>query len=379
MIAGLDEYGAGKAKTIPGSRHRTSRTIVFRLTQPTGDFLTAWPCRPQGRSRPRSRSASRARPAITAATIVSTGPYMLAGADELDASSCTTLEPIRLRRSDTADARTQPELRRGDRLEGGAREPAGRVPVPVNTNLDDIMDRVAAGELEDVLATSRRSGSASTPRPGAAQVPASEPGDVTAGWDEPHPATVRRHPRAQSDELGHGQGGDVQAWGGPLDGKVANHIVPDTMFSDGLAEFAPYKTPGDRGNVAKAKAAMKGSKYDTNGDGTCSAPACKNVLLLTDTLDVDPKLVPVVQASAAKIGITFAVRAVAGPIPLLQTPSKNIPITEVTGWGKDYATRSTSSRRSTTSSSILPNGQLELVARRDWTPAKAQAIGIRGR
>ena len=75
----------------------------------------------------------------------------------------------------------------------------------------------------------------------------------------------------------------VQAWGGPLIGKVANHIIPDAMFGNQLAEFAPYKTPGDRGSVAKAKAAMKGSKYDTKGDGTCSAPECKNVLLITDT------------------------------------------------------------------------------------------------
>src|SRR5205085_10507744 len=50
----------------------------------------------------------------------------------------------------------------------------------------------------------------------------------------------------------------VQAWGGPTIGKVANHIVPDTLFNNQLAEYAPYKTPGDRGSLAKAKAAMKG-------------------------------------------------------------------------------------------------------------------------
>ena len=56
----------------------------------------------------------------------------------------------------------------------------------------------------------------------------------------------------------------VQAWGGPLIGEVANHIIPDTLLNNLLAEYAPYKTPGDRGSVAKAKAAMKGSKYDTD-------------------------------------------------------------------------------------------------------------------
>jgi len=54
-----------------------------------------------------------------------------------------------------------------------------------------------------------------------------------------------------------------QTWGGPTVGTIANHIVPDTLFNFRLQEFTPYKTAGDHGNVAKAKAAMKGSKYST--------------------------------------------------------------------------------------------------------------------
>ena len=100
----------------------------------------------------------------------------------------------------------------------------------------------------------------------------------------------------------------IQAWGGPTIGVVANHIVPDTIFNNQLAEYKPYGTPGDHGSVAKAKAAMKGSKYDTKGDGTCSASACKNVLLVADTREVDTKMIPVVEADAKKIGITFKVR-----------------------------------------------------------------------
>src|SRR5581483_7238124 len=78
-------------------------------------------------------------------------------------------------------------------------------------------------------------------------------------------------------------------------------------------------------------------KYDTKGDGTCSAPACKNVLLLADTRLVDTKLVPVLKADAAKIGITFNVRTINGAYPTLQTTAKNIPISDRPGWGKDYA------------------------------------------
>jgi hypothetical protein len=48
-------------------------------------------------------------------------------------------------------------------------------------------------------------------------------------------------------------------------------------------------------------------------------------------------MVPVIQQSAEKIGITFTVRAVEGAYPAIQTPSRNIPIAERPGWGKDYA------------------------------------------
>ena len=65
----------------------------------------------------------------------------------------------------------------------------------------------------------------------------------------------------------------VQAWGGPTIGQVANHIVPDTLFNNQLAEYKPYKTAGDTGSLAKAKAAMKGSKYDTERQRHLLAPA----------------------------------------------------------------------------------------------------------
>ena len=35
----------------------------------------------------------------------------------------------------------------------------------------------------------------------------------------------------------------------------------DSMFNNELAEYDPYETPDDHGDLAKAKAAMKGSKY----------------------------------------------------------------------------------------------------------------------
>src|SRR5207237_10308962 len=109
----------------------------------------------------------------------------------------------------------------------------------------------------------------------------------------------------------------VQAWGDPVIGDVANHIVPHSMFNNQLAEYKPYRTDGNLGSTDKAKKALKGSKYDTKGDGTCSASACKNVLLVADTRGVDEKMLPVLQADAAKIGISFKVRTIKGAYPTL--------------------------------------------------------------
>jgi ABC-type oligopeptide transport system substrate-binding subunit len=158
---------------------------------------------------------------------------------------------------------------------------------------------------------------------------------------------------------------------------VANHIVPDSMFNNQLADYKPYGTPGDHGNLAKAKAAMKGSKYDTSGNGMCSASACKNVLLVADTREVDTKMLPVVQADAAKIGITFKVRNVKGAYPTLQTPSNNVPISERPGWGKDYASASTFFIPLMASYDIIKNGNpnYSLVG---LTPAIAKKVGVKG-
>jgi peptide/nickel transport system substrate-binding protein len=129
----------------------------------------------------------------------------------------------------------------------------------------------------------------------------------------------------------------LQAYGGPTAGTIATHIAPDTLFNNQLTKYDPYRTPGEHGSVAKAKAAMIGSRYDTAHTGLCSAPKCKNVLLLADAHAVDANLVAVIEQSAAKIGITFTVRTVNGAYPFVATPSRNIPISEFPSWGKDYA------------------------------------------
>ena len=120
---------------------------------------------------------------------------------------------------------------------------------------------------------------------------------------------------------------------------MANHIVPDSIFNNQLADYKPYGTPGDHGSLSKAQAALKGSKYDTKGNGMCTASACKNILLVADTRQVDTKMLPVLQANAKKIGITFKVRTVKGAYPTLQTPKNNVADLRAAGLGQGLRVR----------------------------------------
>jgi ABC-type transport system substrate-binding protein len=253
---------------------------------------------------------------------VSTGPYMIEGADKLDPSSCKTLKPI-----SGFDGRTRLTLVRNPSYDPKTDSKAAREALPdrfeftIDPNVTDIVARIAAGELEDVNSSTippqtLRRYSQSLDLRKYLHLNFGDLADyLTMNLTQPpfDDVHVRRAMNWVMDKAAL-----VQAWGGPVMGKVANHIAPDTLFANQLAEYAPYKTPGDRGSVAKAKAAMKGSKYDTKGDGTCSASACKHVLLLADTHAVDEKLTQVIQEAAAKIGITFTVRQVTGAYPVLQ-------------------------------------------------------------
>jgi len=95
--------------------------------------------------------------------------------------------------------------------------------------------------------------------------------------------------------------------GGTVQGSSATHIVPNVMAA-GLRGDDPYATPGGGGSVAKAKAEMMQSMYDTNHDGMCDTSACQNVLTVIDQTDPLPKEAALVQQNVASIGITLHIQ-----------------------------------------------------------------------
>jgi peptide/nickel transport system substrate-binding protein len=388
VIKGWSAYAAGKAKTISGISTPNASTIIFHLTAPTGDFNYRMSMPATGPQPKEVAGCFQGFPGVYGDDLIATGPYMIEGIDKIDISSCAKLVSSKGKPLEPAsgyDGVSNLTLVRNPNYNAKTDSPAARQNLPdefqftVDANADDILNKVGAGELDDEISsipsqTLEKYATTSSLK----QYLHSDSGDRT--WyltmNLTQPPFDDLHVRQAMNWI-MDKAALVQAWGGPTIGKVANHIVPDTLFNNQLAEYAPYKTPGDHGSLAKAEAAMKGSKYDTSNNGMCDAAACKNVLLLADAREVDTKMLPVITADAAKIGITFTVRTIKGAYPTIQTPSKNIPIAERPGWGKDYADALTFFTPLFDGRTIIPSGNTNysLVG---ITPAQCKTLKVSG-
>ena len=359
VIKGFDAYGAGKAKTISGIQTPNNQTIVFTLTHPAGDFLYRMSMPATTPIPVELAKCFEGQAGRYGRDLVSTAGYMIKGMDKVDISSCSNVKP-----ASGFDGQTVLDLVRNPNYDPKTDSRAARENFPdevqfiVDSSAVDIYNKIEAGQFD--LATSsippsvlRRYSTTPSLRSQYHQ----NSGDRTwyvmlnltqAPFDDIH---VRKAMNWIIDKPGL-----IKAWGGPTYGKVANHVVPDTLFNNQLAEFAPYKTPGDHGSVAKAKAAMKGSRYSKGNDGMCDVSACKNVLLLADTRAVDPGMIATIEQDAKQIGISFKVRQINGAYPTLQTPARDIAISERPGWGKDYADALTFFTPLFDGRTIIPNG-----------------------
>jgi peptide/nickel transport system substrate-binding protein len=381
VIEGMQEFtDAGgltkKGNEISGIETPDDRTIVFNLTQPIGDFDFRV-AMPAAGPIPEEVAGCFTKAGEYGRFVISSGPYMIEGSDQLDASSCRTLRPLpgfnpnrhlMLVRNPDYDQATD-EWRKNyvDRLE-----------LTLNTNAEDIFNRIRNGTVEAEIAgippDVAREYTQNDELKDRLKV---ESGDRTwyltmnltqPPFDDIH---VRKAVNWITDKEGL-----RRAWGGSSAGEIGHHIVPDTMFNNDLEDYQPYKTEGDAGNLDEAKAEMMQSKYDSNQDGVCDAPECNNVLHVTRNTDIWVNMEPVIEQALAKIGIKLVSREFEDSYTVIQTVKRAVPISSTPGWGKDYADPSTfmvlfDSR------SILPEGNVNysLVG---LTPEQAADIGAKG-
>ncbi len=343
-IKGFDDYGAGKADSISGLATPDDKTLVITLTQPAGDlpFRMAMPA-----SAPIPPNGDKVLGAADGHTkdygrfLMSTGPYMVAGSDQIDfsqpakdqtpSSGYVPGKSLQLVRNPSYDPSTD-----------GLR-PA--YPDAITTSIggdnNDLYNKVLSGELDmvdDGIVPPQVLRQYSTD-PSLQQYLHIYPSDAVRylSFNLAEPPFDDIHIR-KAVNLAIDKAGMRQLRGGESVGEIAGHIMVDSLENNLLKDYNPYSTPNDAGDVNAAMAEIKQSKYDTNGDGVCDADVCKNVLAVTDEADPYPKQAALIQQNLEPLGITLDVKSFERTTMYTKCndPASHVAFCLAPGWGKDY-------------------------------------------
>jgi peptide/nickel transport system substrate-binding protein len=377
VIKGMTGQAAHPAP-VSGISTPDPHTIVFHLTKPTGDFLDRL-AMPATAPIPHEVARCFTRAGDYGRDVISSGPYMIQGEQNLHFGTCSALHPIAgfvparkmvLVRNPNYDPTTDSPQIRHNYVDG--------VSIVIDTNTNDIFEKIKTGQLDGSLASS-------PPRP-LIKAYLSDPsrrkflhenaGDrtwyvtmnlLTPPFDS---VFVRRAVNWVLNKRSF-----LQSWGGHPGGDIAKSVFPPTVLP-GIANYDPYATPNEAGSIAKAKAAMKQSPYDHNHDGVCDSSVCRDVLFLTRTTPPQHLMTSSIVDRLKAIGITLHVRAVdkGTGYTIIQTVKRLVPISAVPGWGKDYADPSTFAVLFD-SSGISCFGQIN-YSEVGMTRAQAQACGV---
>lgn len=354
-IRGFEDYASGKSDSISGLETPDAQTLVIHLTQPTGDLgyrlvlpgTAPIPPSPADPSSPFGVAAGHDESGY-GKYLVSTGPYMVEGADKLNFSLPAKQQPsllglspgklITLVRNPSWSATADP-LRAGypDRIE--IRFPEGdqtAIAKLATTGASDVdLDYQPPIRSTLALAASVRS----SPTQGSVFVGSRDfvryvsMNLAVPPFDDIH---VRRAVNFAINKA------RIQALdGGPFAGTIAGHTAFDSMENNLLVAYNPFKTPGNTGSVDLARQEMAQSRYDKNHDGICDAAACKNIVGLTIANPMLPLFVPIGEEIAHDLlpiglGVRSTPKNPGMVFGTLSDPKKHAALALTTGWGKDF-------------------------------------------
>jgi peptide/nickel transport system substrate-binding protein len=380
VVQGMSQHG-GPPTPISGIDTPDASTIVFHLTKPTADFLYRLAL-PATAPIPHEVAACFPTGGGYGRDVVSSGPYMIQGAQNVDISSCKAITPmsgfdptthLTLVRNPNYAQATDSSSDRSNLVNG--------ISVIVDSNVTDIFEKVQNGSLDGSLAD--------TPPAAIEQQyltnPSLRPGYHSNSGDRTWYITMNLstppfddiHVRKAVNDI-MDKAGLLKVWGGPTHGQIATHIMPPTMLDNQLTRsFDPYATPGETGSLTQAKQEMMLSKYDPNHDGMCDVAACKGLVMTNRNYPPWTDMESIVAQDLAKIGIGVVPRELetGAAYQTIQTVKNDIPIALNAGWGKDYADPYTFAEPLFSSSSIIPSGNVNnsLVG---LTRSQASSLGM---
>ena len=329
-IKGFGAYRSGRARSISGISRPNDRTIAITLTRPVGDFLHRLAQPAAAPIPPEVGTCFESRRLKYGTHLISSGPYMIEGAGAMSIRSCTALRPMRghsrthliLVRNPRYDPRTDSTAAREsnpDRFVFVA-DPEHRVQ---SSQAAEAARRLAAGELEDAYQPSfwpfliRKYAPDAAERGRLRLNPWGESLWISLNLTQPpfDDVHVRRALAWIIDRAAL-----REAYGGRLAGPIAQHVIPDELLDDELKGFAPFRSRGDRGDLARAKAEMAQSKYAVK-DGVCVAKACKGVRIgSVGPYAPSQRVHPIVTDNARRIGIVFINRRRPPDVPASNNP-----------------------------------------------------------
>ena len=353
VIAGAQEFADGETDTISGLEAPDDHTLVVHVTRPTGDLgyrftlgATA-PIPPNPRNPAARLGAAEGHDDGYGRVLVSTGPYMVEGSEKLDfaqppgegqsASGYVRGKSLTLVRNPSWDAATD-DLRPAY---------ADRIELPMTGTAEEDSRKVDRGELDlvfdanapvDQVARYRsdpelRKRTITMPCDWVFAIPMNL---AIRPFDDIHvrkavslainKAGLRRLLNSRPFWWGY-------AWGAPT-----GHIAIDAITENLLVDYDPYRTPAEKGSVARARAEMARSDYDQDGDGVCDDPACKDLRLVTWREVALPEMAARVRDDLEQIGITLDVRVEADYDAYLKAtaPATRTAATIGDLWGGEY-------------------------------------------
>ena len=344
VIDGFDDVKDGKADLPSGMVATDPYTLEIHLTEPAGDLgyrfamgATA-PIPPMGDA---VMGAADGHTRDYGRFMVATGPYQIAGSADMDFSApakqqtpVSGYEPgksIELERNPNYDPSTD-----------GLR-PAypDSIQVTIGGDNNDLYNKIDAGELDfvvdGIVPPEELKKYSTTPDLQGRLNKYNSDAVRYLSFNVAQPpfddVNVRKAVNYAIDKAGM-----RQLRGGPLTGDLAGHIMVNSLLNNELVDYDPYATPNGQGDVTKAMEAMKASAYDTDGDGLCDAPECKDVLAITDEADPYPKQAALIQQNLEAIGITLDVKPFERGTMYAKCsdPSTHMGICLAPAWGKDY-------------------------------------------
>jgi peptide/nickel transport system substrate-binding protein len=339
VIEGFDDFSEGKADTISGMNAVADKTLEITLSRPTGDFpfrmmMPASAPIPDGADEGHEKDYGR--------FLISSGPYMFEGSDEAEQPPAEPFPGYVPGRSivlvrnpswseDVDDIRSA----NLDRME-----------FQIGLTTEDMQNKITNGELDLNVD--------GVPPPQVIQQYQADPeredqvvsytgdGGYYMSMNIAEPPFDDVHVR-KALNLAVDKAGLLQIRGGPLFGEPAHHIMYDDLLNGLLADYDPYATPNDQGDIEAAKAEMAQSKYDTNGDGVCDDPSCQDIVSANDEADPYADQAALFQQNVEPLGITLDVTSFERTTMYdkCNDPGAHVALCMGAGWFKDYADATT--------------------------------------